>query len=173
LRPAFWGLPRASWSGAGPHLSALSSRGETRCLALRRASRVCLAFLLSCHPRTPGNAGVYRPSPPALPSPDDSESGGRGRLADRIPHPETPRPPHHALCRGAAGVRTLPVAGHGYRQRAHGPAGAARQRPARAVRHAVPETPAVAPALLAAGATTPLALSRPSPATPHPDPPPL
>ena len=41
---------------------------------------------------------------------------------------EAPRHPHHALCGGAAGARTVPVAGHGHGQRAHGPSGTARQR---------------------------------------------
>src|SRR5262249_12890483 len=69
-----------------------------------------------------------------------------------------------------AGGRTLPVAGHRYRQRAPGRAGAARQRPARAVRHAVPETPPASTAVWAAGATAPLALSWSSSDTPSDDP---
>ena len=103
------------------------------------ADRLCAALLLPHHPRTPGDAGVYRPSPTALHPPDDSESGGSSPLADHVPQPETPGHPHHALCRGAAGVRTVPVADHRYRQRAHGPPGTARQRPARSVCHAAPK----------------------------------
>ncbi len=85
-------------------------------------------------------------------------------VTDHPTQPETPRHPHHALCGGVAGVRTVPVAGHRYRQRAHGPAGAARQRPARSVCHALAEIPPVVTAVLAAGETAALALSRPSPA---------
>src|SRR5262245_45784782 len=63
FRQAFWDLPRASWPGAGPHLSALSGPVETAGLALHRADRVCPALLLSCDARTPGNAVVYCASP--------------------------------------------------------------------------------------------------------------
>src|SRR5262249_5193410 len=152
------------------HLSPLSRAGQTARLAHRGPDRLCAALLLHSHPETPDDAGVYRVSA-AAPHPADHPQPSRSRdVTDHPAQPETSGHPHHALCGGVARVGTVPVAGHGYRQRAHGPAGTARQRPARSVRHAGPETPAVAPALVAAGAPAPLALSRPSPDTPHHDP---
>src|SRR5262249_12316234 len=131
--------------------------------------RLCTALLLHGHPETPDDAGVYRVSA-AAPDPADHPQPSRSRDVTEHPtHPETSGHPHHALCGGVAGVGTVRVAGHGYRQRPHGPAGAARQRPARSVCHALAEiTPVVTP-VLAAGETAALALSRPSPDTPHDD----
>ena len=80
-------------------------------------------------------------------------------MADDSAPSAAPGAPHHPVGHRAAGGRTLPVAGHGPRQRAHGPAGAARPRPARSVRQAVPDTPPAPTAVLAAGYTAPLALA--------------
>ena len=166
FRPAFSDLPRAPRPGAGPHLSALSRPGQTARLAHRGPDRLCAALLLPGHPETPDDAGVYRASAAPLHAADHPQPSRSRAVTDRPTQPETPRHPHHALCGGAAGVRTVPVAGHGYRQRAHGPPGAARQRPARSVCHALAEIAPVVTAVLAAGQTAALALSRPSPHAP-------
>src|SRR5215831_3015558 len=118
---------------------------------------------------TPGDAGVYRTAPAPLYAAHYPQPSRSRDVTDHPAQPETSGHPHHALCGGVAGVGTVPGASHGYRQRPHGPPGAARQRPARSVCHALAEiTPAVTP-VLAAGETAALALSRPPPDTPHDD----
>src|SRR5215470_8033709 len=130
LRTAFWGFPRAPGSRAGPHLSTLSRAGQTARLAHRGPDRLCAALLLHGHPETPADARVYRVAA-AAPHPADHPQPSRSRDVTEYPtQPETSRHPHHALCGGVAGVGILSVAGHGYRQRLHGPARTPRQRPA-------------------------------------------
>src|SRR5262249_26243494 len=147
-RAAFSDLPRAPGAGARPHLSTLSRAGPTALLAHGGADRLCAAVLLPGDLGAPRDAGVYPPSAAAFHAADSSQPSRSRGVADDAAHFEAPGDPHHPVCRGAAGVRTVPVAGYRYRQRAHGPAGAARERPARAVRQALPETPPAPTAVL-------------------------
>src|SRR5215813_10861275 len=100
FRAAFSDLPRASGARAGPYLPTLSCPGETGGLAYRCAIRVRLAVLLSRHPGTPGDAGVYRASPAPLHAADHPQSSRGRRFTDRPAQSEAPRHPHHALCGG-------------------------------------------------------------------------
>src|SRR5215471_10338848 len=150
FRAAFWDVSRVPGPRPCPYLSTLSHPGETGVLVLGGANRLCATVLLSGHPGTPGHAGVYRASSTASHAADHPQSNrGRG-VADSTAQCEAPGHPRHALCDRTPCGRTLSVAGHRYRQRADGPAGAPRQRPTGSLCHALAETPPYVTAVLAA-----------------------